>query len=432
MTQGTMRADRQHFTITRSWALIAVGLIACAAIYVAALEFRGSRGLTSRDSVQYWQIGTNVADGNGFSFDGEKPTRMRQPVYPLIIAAMVRAFGDIVWPVQLLQLLLAMLTVVVTAAIAGELFGERAAGWAGLAAGLYYPFPVIATEIRTESVFIILLAVGVLLGLRAVRLRSLGCAAACGLFLGLAALTRAPGVAFIAMVPLGAWAALRRSERSWHEPLAMVAVALLLMLPWGVRNYLQLGEFEIMSNAGPVSIYVGTHPLAISAWGDYFRTVEKTDEYQRLLGDGPYLGEGPRRRFAEAVEKRFREDPWGIAWRGVVKIGLTWTYAPGSRPMILHREWLFRVLQVPQILFLLLIIYGAGRGGERAWIFAIALFLGTSSAMFLGAPTARYTLPFMPLGMALAAWGLLQLTQDSRTTNEPREQDNLNGPNADE
>jgi 4-amino-4-deoxy-L-arabinose transferase-like glycosyltransferase len=389
--------------------MLAVGLVACAAIFAASLEYRGDAGLYSRDSGQYWTLAVNVVEGRGFSFDGENPTRMRQPIYPLTLAGMISLFGETVRPIQVLQLLFTLAIVVVTAAIARELFGERVAGLSALGAGLYYPLPVLATEIRPEALFVLLLGLAALTGCTALRRRSIGRAAACGLFLGLAMLTRANGASFVGLVPLAAWLVLPGRERSWREPAAMAAVAVLVVLPWGVRNHVALGEFSVMSDAGPASIYVGTHPLAIAAWSDYFRTIEATEEYQELLGDGPYLGEEPRERFEAAVQRRLREDPWGVAWRGVVKIALTWTYAPGSRPMLGRNEALFRVLQIPQVLLLGLIVHGTWRGGRRARLFAVAFFVATSASMFLGAPTARYTLPFMPLGLALAANGLLSL-----------------------
>lgn len=415
---GDTAAARQAGGRRRSQIALVVGLVCCAGIFFSALQYRGSAGLYSRDSQQYWNIGVNFAAGNGLSYDGEKPTRMRQPVYPLVLAAMISTFGPEVRPIQILQLVFAMLIVALVMAIARELFGRRTAAVAAVAAGVYYPLTVIATEIRTEVIFVLIVALAVLTALRAVRMRSLGWAAVCGVCLGLATLTRAPGAAFVALIPLAVWLVLRGARLSWREPLVTGIVAVLLLLPWGVRNYLVLGEFHVLSEAGPAGMYVGMHPLVIDAWADYMNTVEATEEYKELLGDGPYLGEEPARRFKQAVRERFRREPLAVLWRGVLKIGLTWTYAPGSRPLLTSKPWAFRLLQIPQLVLLGLIFYGARHDSRRGQYLAAALFLGTSAAMFLGTPTARYTFPFMPLGLALAANGLTTLARSSRGRRE--------------
>ncbi len=386
--------------------MVAAGLLACAGIFVASLWFRGDLGIYSRDSEQYWKIGRSVAEGRGLSFDGVRPTRMRQPLYPLMIAGVTSLFGPSVRPVQLLQLAMAMATVIIIAVVARQVFGEWVAAVAGLVAGLYYPFPVLATEIRTEALSILLVAIVVLSWLLAVRGGSPWWAVLCGGVLGLGTLTRSAAASLVVLMPIAMWLVLRGRSGAWRRPLIALAVAVLCLIPWGLRNWLALGEATVLSNAGPATFYVGVHPMVVSHWAHYMCSIERTPGYRELRGDSSYLGPEAARRFRQAAVRRVREDPWGVFRRCLVKVAIAWTYPPGSREVLERSERAFDALRVPQIALLLLIVWGAVRSPRELRAMAVAMFLGVSATVFLGTPTARYTLPFMPLGLVLLSRAL--------------------------
>jgi hypothetical protein len=115
------------------------------------------------------------------------------------------------------------------------------------------------------------------------------------------------------------------------------------------------------------------------------------------------------------VVARIREEPVAVATRGLIKIGLAWTYAPGSRTLIDQSPMLFQLLRVPQIALLLLMAYGVSFGDRRTWWFAAALFVATTASIVVGVALSRYTFPFMPVGFALAACGATRLINRIRT-----------------
>lgn len=382
--------------------MILLGLLACVALFTATWLHRGGRAIVSRDSVQYWEIGRNVAEGDGFSYDGE-PTRMRQPLYPLLIAASITLFGDRTLPVQIMQVAMALGIVLVAAGIAREAFGVTAAGFTGLIAGLYYPFPVLATEVRTESLYVLLVSLALLFWVRAFRGSRLSDAAICGAFLALAVLTRSVAIIFIPLVPAALWWQLGRGRRGTLSTVSTFAVACALLLPWAVRNHLALGEFSVMSNAGPATLYCGLHPMALTHWEDYMTAIEQTEEYRRLRGSDDYLDPEAGARFRGAAIERALRNPLRTLGQCIVKVPLAWSYAPGSRPLLERSALAFRLLQVPQVVFLALMVAGLTRAPVQMRWTALVLFVGVSLTIFLGTPTARYTVPFMPLGLVLAA-----------------------------
>lgn len=386
----------------RARGLLLAGVLASIALFSASMLLRSSEGLLSRDSVQYWRLGRNLAEGRGLSFDGQTPSLMRQPLYPLMIAGVTGVFGESVLAVQIVQCLLTLGIVVMVGVIGAELAGPTAGGVAALLAGAYYPLPVIATEVRTESLYILLLAGVVLCWLRAREARSLRWAAACGLCLGLAALTRATGVVFLVLVPGALWWQLDRAVGRRAAAVAL-ALAIVPLLPWAVRNGLVTGQFRALSDEGPAALYMGVHPMTITHWHADTVAIEGTEEFRRLLGEDSYLGAEAAARFRRAALERIRREPGGVGARALIKVVLTWAYPPGARPLSARSPLTFALLCLPQLLLLAAMVRGALIGPRWARPVALVMFLGVSSAIMVGSPTARYTLPFMPLGLALAA-----------------------------
>lgn len=387
----------------RARRLLIAGMLASVLLFGAAMLLRSSAGLLSRDSDQYWRLATNLAAGRGLSFDGQNPSVMREPLYPLLVAGLIAIFGESVRAVQLAQCLLTLGIVLVVAVIGTELAGPVIGGVAGLLAGAYYPLPVIATEVRTETLYILLAAAMVLCWVRASRERNARWAIACGLCVGLMTLTRAIGIVFVGAVPLALWLQLRDTAGARRLAAVTMAAALVPMVPWVARNWLALGEVRVLSDEGPAALYMGTHPMTLTHWHADTVAIERTDEFRRLLGDDSYLGPEAAPRFRRAALERIRREPLAVVGRAFAKLVLTWTYPPGARPLSARAPTTFALLCLPQLLLVAAMIRGALIAPRWTRMMTLAVFVGVSSAIMVGSPTARYTLPFMPLGLALAA-----------------------------
>src|SRR6185503_1969977 len=118
-------------------------------------------------------------------------------VYPYLIAATRHLFGSLT-AVAVLQALVGALLVPVVARLGRASFG---AGAGLLAAAFVALSPVVA----------------------------------CGLALGIAALTREPALYVLPL--LAAWLAFGRKERSLAQAGLLLALALLTVAPWTARNY---------------------------------------------------------------------------------------------------------------------------------------------------------------------------------------------------
>lgn len=210
--------------LRRSLAAIALGGLAIRLAYIAATPRLHGHG----DALFYHGVAAALASGRGFvdpTFG--VPTALHPPLLPLWLALVAKLGGS--WAAQRVAVaVLATGTIVCVGLVA-----ERVAG-AGLVAALIaavYPVFVSAdTAVMPESLFGLLVALSLLAALRLVERPTAPRAAALGVTIGLAALTRSEGVV---LLPLLALPAARR--RPLGIVLALVACAA-VMAPWTVRN----------------------------------------------------------------------------------------------------------------------------------------------------------------------------------------------------
>ena len=97
---------------------------------------------------------------------------------------------------------------------------------------------------------------------------------------------------------------------------------------------------------------------------------------------------------------------YSAAVSGTGKVGMTWTYMPGTRPLSVSSPLLFALARIPQVLLLIVAVLGAMRSPMRLWSIASVLAVVTTGGLFLGPATARHIIPLMPLALLLSAVAL--------------------------
>jgi hypothetical protein len=243
------------------------------AIVALAILLRGGAMLAGSgqfaDPDNYRPLARSLAEGKGLCWK-ERPTAYRPPLYPLILAPIVKAAGEhTAIGVAALHLILGAGTVVLTA--------HAARGW-GLSSGrvLAAAFvtacdPVLVWQSRfvmTETLGAFLLAVALALIARPGASSSL----LGGATLGLAGLCRPsllPGAALVAASALVARPGRPRERLTRAITLSLAIVALLA--PWALRNALVLGQ----------PVWTTTH-------GGYTLALGNNEVYYRDVLNGPH------------------------------------------------------------------------------------------------------------------------------------------------
>jgi 4-amino-4-deoxy-L-arabinose transferase-like glycosyltransferase len=173
------------------------------------------------------------------------PSAYRPPMFPLVLAGVDAITGTRAasqstrWAAdRVLEAVLGAVAVALIYLIALELFGETAALVAGAIAAVYPTLLLVGSSLLSESLFIPLVLGAVLAGLKARRsTRPMRLALLSGALIGLASLTRANGLLLI--VPLWFLVWVRRPRMTWGSvrmPAAMLAAAVVVLMPWTIRN----------------------------------------------------------------------------------------------------------------------------------------------------------------------------------------------------
>jgi 4-amino-4-deoxy-L-arabinose transferase-like glycosyltransferase len=194
------------------------------------------------DADQYVQLARALADGDGFAMQFPQlevhATAFRPPLLPIVLAPGAWLAGDALWPARLVVLLLGSVAVVLVGQYAARI-GGRTAGWVAAGVMAVYP-PVLANDTVTlTEPLALVLVFWALLALD--ERRWLPCALAAGLLV----LVR-PN-AYLVVVVLAAsllvWV-------GWRRALAFAGVVVLVVLPWSVRNQVQVGTPRLTTSDG--------------------------------------------------------------------------------------------------------------------------------------------------------------------------------------
>ncbi|MEL6105618.1 MAG: hypothetical protein AAFU85_06265 [Planctomycetota bacterium] len=227
------------------WLLILVLLIAKVACVVA----RGPSPIVM-DAEGYWKLGQMAAGGDWLL--KEAPIAYRTPMYPWLIAATRLGFDRSLFPLVLIQSVLWLATIGLTALMSVWWTGDRRNGW--LTAALAVPLVSSVTYVSavlTETLFVFLVVAHLAATMRLGRRPSVGAGLVVGITLGGAILTRpiamllwVPGAFYLILLwyflPYERGAPCRK--RGWMSVLLSGLVCVAMITPWMLRNQSMFGK----------------------------------------------------------------------------------------------------------------------------------------------------------------------------------------------
>jgi 4-amino-4-deoxy-L-arabinose transferase-like glycosyltransferase len=231
------------------------------AVRVAAFIFLGPANWEFGDAEAYRDLGQNLAAGRGFRISilvenvgldfwqepaqswyivgrTDEPTAFYEPVFPLLLAACYKLFGNIGDSVYLaMQLILGSWWCVLIYYLARRIARPEGALIAGLFAGLYPSFVFYSIVLMTDMLFFFLLLLTILQGFRYLERRTVWNLAWLAMLLAITTLTRSVAIVAAPLV----FVALLLSRTSWRVRLGnifvLAAVLALFFGAWMWRNY---------------------------------------------------------------------------------------------------------------------------------------------------------------------------------------------------
>jgi hypothetical protein len=234
-------------------------------------------------NVRGWEaenIARSLVAGKGFSFSGEQrwlweqwkgdptehfPTAWMDPVYTFVLAALHWVFGDAAFAATYA---LNFLCIAVMLFCAWQLATRFAGPWAGAVAMVL----LAANQAIGESIFdtinntgfaVAVVAFGALVAVRYFERPDATRCWQLGLYAGFMILSCPALQYFLLLMPAGLVALHWRDGRlRMQRPLVAVAVAVLVMLPWSIRNFLVFDEFVPVRNGAGQIAWEGTVGVA--------------------------------------------------------------------------------------------------------------------------------------------------------------------------
>jgi 4-amino-4-deoxy-L-arabinose transferase-like glycosyltransferase len=394
-----------------------LALLALALALRAGYAVHGHRGgsiPTSSD--QYETIALNLLGGHGYAIEPGRPTAQREPVYPLLIAAVYAPFGRVPALVIALQCLLGVGTCWLVYLAARRLFGEDSAVLALALCAVYPQAVYYSAYFFRESLlsfsFAVLFYSSSFWSSREPSVRPILYGAFAALALGLSNSAHLPALALAA----AALALCAPRELRWRR-LALFSLPLLLgFVLWSARNHAAFGRFIAGSTHGGEEFY-----QALIVPPEDLGTARQTEILagDRVFQETLSLPEDARNAaLTRASFAWIAEHPGiyaGRAAAGLLKFWKPWPYKRSYN----HGYGTLLAASLASDAWLIPLGFWALWRRRRDWAAAPALWAGVIGlTLVYGAVHAviRYRLPLMAPLCAFAAAELLRLVRSRNGT----------------
>ncbi len=367
----------------------------------------------------YEKLAMNLVEGNGYRFYPDMAeTLMREPGYPLLLAAVFKLFGYNIEGARLVNLLLTFGTAWLVLWLVRKFSRSDVAAFAAVSLFFFHPGIVIA-EARgsVEMLFTFLLVLFVALLYRAVESGKRTDYILAGGLLGLAVLVRSTPVLFPVFL-LGYAFFVAKNWRERRERFVNVGLLALtmfaVMTPWIVRNYTLVNEFVPTASVQGVSAHAGQyicknisfdngfHKLDLAGSRERAKLAEqlgykfKDDYYQYFYSSADEVAFN--KSLWRRVVNEYREEPSLFIKCTTANLVNFWFAGKSWRV-----TWINVIVQLP---YLVLAIMGAffvirrGRGASILPLILLLVYVVSVHAPI--AAQARYSIPLVPFLAILA------------------------------
>jgi 4-amino-4-deoxy-L-arabinose transferase-like glycosyltransferase len=412
----------------RSRRALAVALILLVALGLRVAQVERTSYQPINDAQSYLTLASQIAHTGDYSTShlstagagGTRgPSAYFPPGFPYFLAAVdligghTTPAGGSVKPARISQAVLGTIVVALIALVALEAFGETVALIALAVAAVYPVFIALSAVLVAESLMTALILAAIWASLRAGRSpKPYGWIAGAGVLTGLATLTHVNAIVMVVPLGLAAW----RARRGPRAPALLLAVTVLVLAPWIIRDAVVLHRFIRVTDESGITLR-GTYnatsandPQVPYRWRLYFGIPAD----RRLAKQAPnltepelsdrlesrafnYIGDHPFSPFAVLYHnsRRMLELEGSRAWKiSAASIGLPIATA--------------RIGVLSFWLLCLLAIAGAftrpvRRGPLWLWLAPVLLWL---SAALVNGETPRFREPIDPFLILLAACAL--------------------------
>ncbi len=249
----------KEFIQKYKWPLL-VALVAFLVRLVYLLELSQQPGFSVPmvDEKWHWEWAHEILQK---SFWGEG-AYFRAPLYPYLLALLVKITGSSIFWAKLLQIFLCGGTAFFLYRLADRLFGKKVAIVSGFIYAFYGTLLFYETMFLIPVLFLFLLVWGMYRIVTYRESHSLKTWVVTGLVFGLAAISRPNVVLVVPFLMLWLYAIRSRPTPILHRmkaPLMLLAGIVVVIAPVTIRNIIVTGDFILISSQGGVNFYIGNN-----------------------------------------------------------------------------------------------------------------------------------------------------------------------------
>ena len=237
--------------------------------------------LLNLDDVDWDYLGKSIADGDGLTDKYGQPTTTRFPVYPCFLGIIYAIFGYNITITFVIQAIFGSITVLLSYLIAREFFQENVSIIAAVISAVYPSYVAYTARLMSETVFIPLVALLILVSIKLYKKPAFKIAALTGFVVAFTSLCRGVTVPLMIIAPVFAlFFARGQIIHRVKIGLTVGAITLLTLTPWIIRNYIQFDKIFLTSSEGGPVLWMSYFPIPA---GDHFR-MERAYAYVDSVG----------------------------------------------------------------------------------------------------------------------------------------------------
>ena len=367
----------------------------------------------------YNKLALNLAEGNGYRFYPDTAeTLMREPGYPLFLAAVFKIFGYSLLAARFANLVLAFGIAWLIVQLARRVSSNDVAILSAPLLFLFHPGTVVAVARGSVEILFILLVMIFMVALyRALESGDRKHYLLAGGVLGICVLVR--GTVLLFPVFLAAYALfVYGGNRQRWKTIANIGVLTLamviVMMPWIVRNYLVVNQFVPTASVQGVAAHAGQYICKNLSFDNGFQVVDRDAAREReelARSQGYAFRSGYYQYFYSSKDEvafsRFLLRQVVSGYLEAPELFLKCTSANLFNFWFSGKTWrvtgLNVIVQLPYLVFAIVGAWLVIRSGRGASVFPMILFV--VYLISVHAPIhaqARYSIPLVPILSILA------------------------------